>query len=154
MIEFALPHDANVFGNVLGGKVMHLIDMAGALAALRHCRKPVVTASVDSLSFLHPIKVGEMIVLNSQVTRAFKTSLEVEVQVYSEDSLSGERTKTSDAFLTFVAIGSEGRPTPVPPVLAGTAREKRQYEEALRRRQSRLQQQMGKQGDRPLPGSG
>ena len=154
MIEFALPNDAKVFGSVLGGKGMHLIDIASALAALRHCRKPVVMASVGSLSFLHPIKVGEMIVLQSQVTRAFTTSLEVEVQVYAEDGLSGERTKTSNAFLTFVAIGSDGKPSPVPPVLAGTAREKQQYREALQRRPWRLQQLTGKRGDRRRPASG
>lgn len=139
MVEVVLPNDANTRGDILGGKVMHLIDMAGAIAAFRHCRAQVATASVDSLHFHHPIRVGQLVVLEASVTRAFTTSMEVEVQVFSEDPLTGERMRTSTAFLTFVALGEDGRPTPVPAVVAQTREEKRRYREALRRRKRRLQ---------------
>ncbi len=97
MTEVVLPNDANTHGNILGGKVMHLMDLAGAIATFRHCRMPVVTISVDSLRFLHPIKVGQLVLLEANLTRAFTTSMEVEVQVFSEDPLSGNRIKTSTA---------------------------------------------------------
>jgi acyl-CoA hydrolase len=138
MTEYVLPNDANIYGNILGGKVMHLIDMAGATAALRHCRMPVVTVSVDSVRFLHPVKVGQLLLLEACVTRAFTTSMEVEVQVFSEDPLTGERRQTSDAFLTFVAIDPSGRPTEVPPVLPETDEERQRFESALARRGRRL----------------
>jgi acyl-CoA hydrolase len=138
MTEIILPNDANVYGNILGGKVMHLIDMAGATAALRHSRMPVVTVSVDSVRFLHPVKVGQLLLLEARVTRAFRTSMEVEVLVFSEDPLTGERRQTSDAFLTFVAVDPAGRPTEVPPVTPETEGEKRRYESALERRRRRL----------------
>jgi acyl-CoA hydrolase len=138
MTEYVLPNDANIYGNILGGKVMHLIDMAGATAALRHCRMPVVTVSVDSVRFLHPVKVGQLLLLEACVTRAFTTSMEVEVQVFSEDPLTGERRQTSDAFLTFVAIDPRGRPTEVPPVLPETDEERQRFESALARRGRRL----------------
>jgi acyl-CoA hydrolase len=138
MTEYVLPNDVNIYGNILGGKVMHLIDMAGATAALRHCRMPVVTVSVDSVRFLHPVKVGQLLLLEACVTRAFTTSMEVEVQVFSEDPLTGERRQTSDAFLTFVAIDPSGRPTEVPPVLPETDEERQRFESALARRGRRL----------------
>lgn len=138
MIEVVLPNDANLLGNILGGKVMHLIDVAGAIAAHRHSRFQVVTASVDSLDFLHPVRVGQIIMLRAFVTRAFRTSMEVEVNVYLEDYAQGERRQTSSAFLTYVALDNEGKPVQVPPLVPRTAEEKRRYREALQRRRHRL----------------
>lgn len=140
MVEVVLPNDANTLGNILGGRVMHLVDIAGAIAAFRHCRSQVVTVSVDSLRFLCPIRVGQLVVLEASVTRAFETSMEVEVEVFSEEPLTGKRKKTSRAFLTFVAVNRAGKPIQVPPLLPQTEQEKRSYEEALRRRQRRLQE--------------
>lgn len=138
MVQVVLPNDANQLGNILGGTVMHLIDIAGAIAAHRHARSHVVTASVDSVDFTHPIRVGQVIVLRSQVTRAFRTSMEVEVKVYLEDYITGERRLTSSAFVTYVAVGEDLHPAPVPPLIARTAEEKRLYREALGRRRRRL----------------
>ena len=138
MLEVVLPDDANPLGNILGGKVMHLIDIAGAIAAHRHSRGLVVTAAVDGLDFVRPIRVGEVILLRSQVTRAFRTSMEVEVRVYREDYVTGDRQQTSSAFVTYVAIDAQGHPTPVPPLVPQTPDERRRYGEALRRRRRRL----------------
>ena len=140
MTEVVLPNDANTHGNILGGKVMHLMDMAGAIATFRHSRMPVVTVSVDSVRFLHPIKVGQLVLLEASVTRAFTTSMEVEVQVFSENPLSGKRRKTSTAFLTFVALDKDGRPTKIPPLIPETKEENSRYRAALRRRQRRLRE--------------
>lgn len=138
MVEVVLPDDASPLGNILGGKVMHLIDIAGAIAAHRHCRSLLVTVSVDNLDFVHPIRVGQLIILRAYVTRAFRTSLEVEVRVFLEDFLTGERRQTSSAFVTYVALDSEGKPKEVPPVMPRTKDEKRRYREALERRRRRL----------------
>lgn len=138
MTEVVLPNDANTLGNILGGKVMHLIDIAGAIAAFRHCRSQVVTVSVDTLQFHHPVRVGELVLLEASVNRAFTTSMEVEVEVFSEDPLTGKRMKTSTAFLTFVAVDAAGQPRAVPTVIAETPVEKRRYKEALGRRRRRL----------------
>jgi len=138
MIELGLPQDANPLGNILGGRVMHLIDIAGAIATHRHCRLQAVTASVDHLDFLNPIRVGELIVLQSQVNRAFHTSVEVGVEVYSENFVTGERKHTTTAFLTFVALDSDGHPTPVPTLIVTTSEERRRYREAGERRKARL----------------
>jgi acyl-CoA hydrolase len=140
MVEEVLPNDANPLGNILGGTVMHLIDIAGAIAAHRHCRSLVVTVSVDNLDFVYPIRVGQLIVLRARVTRAFRTSLEVEVRVFLEDFLTGERRQTSSAFVTYVAVDAAGRPQRVPPVIPVTAEEQRRYREALQRRRQRLMQ--------------
>jgi acyl-CoA hydrolase len=140
MTEIVLPNDANTHGNILGGRVMHLIDLAGAIAAFRHCRQHVVTVSVDSLIFHHPIRVGQLILLEAVVNRAFTTSMEVQVTVCMEETLTGERLKTSTAFLTFVALDEEGRPSPVPPSLTETPEEKRRHHDARRRRKRRLQE--------------
>jgi len=137
-VELVLPNDANSLGNILGGKVMHLIDIVGAISARRHCRSLLVTASVDNLDCVHPIKVGQLIILRAFVTRAFKTSLEVEVNVFLEDGLTGERRQTSSAFVTYVAVDQDGRPTRVPSIVPVTAEEKRRYREALARRRRRL----------------
>ena len=138
MVEVVLPNDTNALGNVLGGRVMHLIDMAGAVAAHRHSRRLVVTASVDYLDFVHPIRVGQLIILRALVTRVFRTSIEVEVKVYLEDYITDKHLQTSSAFVTFVALDMEGRPTPAPPLIVRTAAEKRRYREALLRRRQRL----------------
>lgn len=140
MTEVVLPNDASAHGFILGGKVMHLMDMAAAVAAWRHCRKPVVTVSVDSVRFLNPVRIGHLILLDAFVTRSFRTSMEIEVHVFSEDPLSGQRMKTSDAFLTFVALDAEGRPSEVPPVRPETPEELRRYDAAMERRRRRLKE--------------
>jgi acyl-CoA hydrolase len=137
--ELALPNDANAFGFLLGGKVMHLVDLGGAMAAMRHARRPVVTASVDHMSFLHPIHIGQLVILRSSVNRVFRTSMEVGVKVFVEDLLTGERKHMSSAYLTFVATDEGGCPVPVPQVVPETDEEKRRYEEAGRRRAGRLE---------------
>jgi acyl-CoA hydrolase len=137
--ELALPNDSNGLGNVLGGKVMHLVDLAGALAAIRHARCPVVTASIDHMNFLHPVHIGQLIILRSSVNRVFQTSMEVGVKVWVEDLLKGELRHTSSAYLTFVAIDAQGKRVPVASVIPGTEEEKRRYDEALARREYRLE---------------
>jgi acyl-CoA hydrolase len=137
-VEVALPNDANPLGNLLGGKVMHLIDIAGAISAHRHARSQVVTVAVDNLDFLCPIRVGELVVLHAHITRTFRTSMEVEVKVFREDYLTGERQQTSSAFVTYVALDSAGKPQEVPPLVPLTNEEKRRYREALERRRQRL----------------
>jgi len=136
--ELALPNDANGLGNVLGGKVMHLVDVAAAMAAMRHAHRPVVTASVDSLHFLHPVRIGQLIMLRSSVNRVFRTSMEVGVQVETENLMTGERLHTCSAYLTFVALDETGRAAAVAPVIPETETEKRRYREAGERREYRL----------------
>ncbi|HLI83241.1 MAG TPA: acyl-CoA thioesterase [Bryobacteraceae bacterium] len=136
--ELALPTDVNPLGNLLGGKVMHLVDLAAALAATRHTRLPVVTVSVDSLQFLEPVHVGELIVLRSSVNRVFRTSMEVGVKVMTENLLTGNRVHTCSAYLTFVALDETGKPTPAPPAIPETEEEQRRYREAGQRREYRL----------------
>ena len=136
--ELALPTDANGLGNVLGGKVMHLVDLAGAMAAMRHARRAVVTASVDHMNFLHPIRIGQLIVMHSQVNRVFHTSMEVGVKVMVEDLMTGRKLHTCSAYLTFVALDTQGNPVPVTPVIPETEEEQRRYKEAAERREYRL----------------
>jgi acyl-CoA hydrolase len=136
--ELALPNDANALGNVLGGKVMHLVDLAGAMAAMRHARRPVVTASVDSLHFLHPVHIGELIVLRSAVNRVFRSSMEVGVKVTTENLVTGELRHTCSAYLTFVALDNQHHAMAVPPVIPETEVEMRRYREAGDRREYRL----------------
>ncbi|HLY15844.1 MAG TPA: acyl-CoA thioesterase [Bryobacteraceae bacterium] len=136
--ELALPTDANGLGDVLGGKVMHLVDLAGAMAAMRHARRPVVTASFDHMNFLHPIRIGQLIVLHSEVNRVFQTSMEVGVRVMVEDLMTGEKLHTCSAYLTFVALDAHRKPTSIPPVIPETKEEKRRYREAGARRKYRL----------------
>jgi len=135
MVEVVLPNDTNPMGFMLGGAVMHLIDLAGAIAAFRHARALMVTAAVDGLEFLNPIKVGDFIILKSRVTAAFTTSLEVEVKVYSEGALSGKRQMTSRAYLTFVTLERDGGRAEVPP-LDVRSDEDRQLQEAARVRRA------------------
>ncbi len=138
--ELALPNDANGLGNVLGGTVMHLVDLCAAMAAMRHARTPVVTASVDSLHFLHPVRIGQLIMLRSSVNRVFRTSMEVGVYVLTENLLTGERLHTCSAYLTFVALDKERQTTGIPPVIPETEEEQRRYREAGERREYRLAQ--------------
>lgn len=136
--ELALPNDANGLGNVLGGKVMHLVDLAGAMAAIRHARRPVVTVSVDRLHFLQPVHIGDLIVLRSSVNRVFRTSMEVGVKVMTEKLLTGEKRHTCSAYLTFVALDDHGNPVAAVPVVPETEEEQRRYREAGERREYRL----------------
>lgn len=138
MVQVVLPNDANPLGFILGGTVMHLIDIAGAIAAHRHTRSLLVTAAVDGLQFLHPIKVGDLIILRSRVTAAWTTSLEVEVEVFSEEILTGVRRMTSRAYLTFVSVDAEGHRLPVPRLTVTTDEERRKRDEAEVRRGERL----------------
>ena len=138
MTEVVLPNDANVLGNVLGGRVMHLIDIVAAIAAHRHASSHVVTASVDYLDFRNPIRIGELIILKSSVNRVFHTSMEIGVKVFSENVLTGEHKHTSSAYVTFVAIDDYGRPKRVPPLILETAEERRRFREAGQRRRIRL----------------
>ena len=138
--EIALPNDANPLGNLLGGRVMHLVDLAGALAASRHSRAAVVTASVDQVTFLHPVHIGQLLILKSSVNRVFRTSMEVGVKVWVEDLRTGDVRHTSSAYLTFVALGPDNQRVRVVPVIAETPEQKRRYEEAGLRREYRLAQ--------------
>lgn len=138
MVEVVLPNDANILGNILGGRVMHLMDIAAAIAAHRHSNSHVVTASVDYVDFRNPIRVGDLIVLKSSVNRVFHTSMEVGVKVFSENVLTGERRHTSSAYLTFVAIDDKKQPQPVTPLILETAEDRRRYRDAAQRRKIRL----------------
>jgi acyl-CoA hydrolase len=138
MVQVVLPNDANPLGYILGGTVMHLIDIAGAIACHRHTRSLLVTAAVDGLQFLHPIKVGDLIILKSRVTAVWSTSLEVEVEVFSEETLTGRRRMTSRAYLTFVAIDRDSRRVSIPGLILETADEKRRATDANERRAARL----------------
>jgi acyl-CoA hydrolase len=151
MVQVVLPNDANPLGYILGGSVMHLIDIAGAIAAHRHTRSLLVTAAVDGLQFLHPIKVGDLIILKARVTCTFTTSLEVEVDVFSEETLTGERRLTSHAYLTFVAVARDGRRLPVPPLALDTDADRRRAGDAHRRRAERLGHRDRQTNPRPRP---
>lgn len=137
MTEIVLPNDANPLNALLGGRLMHWIDMAAAMAAHRHSRQFVVTASIDHLDFLVPVRVGDIVVLRSSVNRAFKTSMEVGVKVWVENYHKEVTKHVSSAYLTFVAVDAAGNRLPVAPVVPETEDEKRRYEGALRRRAAR-----------------
>jgi acyl-CoA hydrolase len=137
--EIALPNDANPLGNMLGGRVMHLVDLAASIAAMRHARRPVVTASIDHMTFLHPVHIGQLLTLRSTVNRVFRTSMEVGVKVCVEDLMSGQVRHTSSAYLTFVALDLQGNRVPIAPVIPETDEEKRRYEGAGERRKYRLE---------------
>jgi acyl-CoA hydrolase len=142
--ELALPNDANSFGNLLGGKIMHLADLAGAIAAMRHAGNGVVTASIDQMQFIHPVKIGQLVRLQASVNRVFRTSMEVGVRVLMEDLVSGTIQHVSSAYLTFVAIDAQGNGVEVRPVIPETEEEKRRYEAAGARREYRLAQRRKK----------
>jgi acyl-CoA hydrolase len=137
-VQVVLPNDSNPLGFILGGTVMHLIDITGAIACHRHTNALALTAGVDSLDFIHPIKVGDLILLKSRVTCAFTTSLEVEVEVFSEEIQTGDRKLTSRAYLTFVSLDKHGKPTRVPPLLAETPDDEERCRAAHARRAERL----------------
>jgi acyl-CoA hydrolase len=139
MAEVVLPAQTNALGKLLGGHVMHLVDIAAAMAACRHSNSYVVTASVDSIDFRNAVNLGEIVILKSQVNRVFTSSMEIGVEVYSENVLTGERKHTTTAFVTFVAIDEKTRqPKPVRPLIVKTAEEKRRFLEAAGRRKARL----------------
>ena len=138
MTELVLPNDTNYLGNLLGGRLMHWVDIAAALSAQRHSGKVCVTASVDEISFNEPIKLGHVVHIRSILTRAFRTSMEVYVEVWREDPLHGSRARTSEAYLTFVAIDQYGKPLPAPQLEPITDDEKVRFEEAAIRRENRL----------------
>ncbi len=140
MTQLVLPQHANVHGSVLGGTVMHWIDLAAAVVANRHCRRPVVTAAIDEMSFLAPIQIGQLALLHARITLVDKSSMEIRVEVDSEDLLTGERRHTSTAYVTFVAIDPvTQRPVPVPPLLLETEAERREHAAAVVRRRERLE---------------
>src|SRR5688500_8214681 len=136
--QVVLPNDSNPLGYILGGTVMHMIDITGAIACHRHTNALALTAGVDSLDFLHPIKVGDIIILKSRVNATFRTSLEVEVEVFSEGITSGERKLTSKAYLTFVSLDEHGRPKQVPPLVIETLDDEERSRHAHARRAERL----------------
>src|SRR5512142_1797435 len=137
MVEIVLPNDANPLGALLGGRLMHWIDLAGALAAHRHARSYVVTASIEHLDFVTPVHVGDLVILRSSVNRAFRTSMEVGVKVWVENYRSGTRQHVSKAYVTYVAVDRHGRHVAVPQVIPESDEEKRRYEDAGRRREAR-----------------
>jgi acyl-CoA hydrolase len=137
MDEIVLPNDANPLGALLGGRLMHWIDLAGALAAHRHSRNHVVTASVDHIDFLVPVRVGDLLILRSSVNRVFTTSMEVGVKVFVENYISDSAQHVASAYLTFVAIDREGNRLKAPPVIPETDEQKRRYDDAGRRREFR-----------------
>lgn len=139
MTELVLPNDTNQLGNLLGGRLMHWIDIAAALAAMRHAHRVCVTASVDGMSFHQPIRLGAVVILKASVNRAFKTSMEVGVRVEMENPLDGTSEHAHTAYLTFVGLDETGKPQPAPPVLPETDAERRRYEAAGMRRQARLE---------------
>jgi len=146
MAEVIMPNDANPLGNLMGGRLMQWIDIAGALAAHRHSRRYVVTASMDHLDFLAPVHVGDLLILRSSVNHAFRTSMEIGVKCWVENYIAGSKRHVSSAYLTFVAIDASGHPVAVPPVVPETVEEKRRYQDATRRREIRQAEQQRRQG--------
>jgi acyl-CoA hydrolase len=136
--QLVLPNDTNQLGNLLGGTLMHWIDIAAAIAAQRHSDRVCVTASVDELNFHHPIRIGDVVTLQASVNRAFRTSMEIGVVVTAQTRSGHDSRRANNAYLTFVAIDEAGKPVDVPPVVPGNPDETRRYEEALVRRERRL----------------
>ncbi|WP_257657222.1 acyl-CoA thioesterase [Parapedobacter lycopersici] len=138
MNELVLPNDTNPLNNLMGGRLLHWMDIAAAISAQKHCNRIVVTASVDNVSFKHPIKLGDVISIEAQVTRAFNTSVEVRLTVWAQNIPSATRVKSNEAFYTFVAIDEQGKTMAVPRLIPETAEEQKLYDEALYRRELRL----------------
>jgi acyl-CoA hydrolase len=138
MTEMVLPNDTNTLNNLMGGKLMHWMDIVAAISAQRHCNNIVVTASVDNISFKNPIALGNVVTLNAQITRAFTTSMEIFLEVYAEDIPANSKLLTHRAFFTFVAVDKSGRPVKVPEVTPVGKEEEELFQGALRRRQLRL----------------
>ncbi|MBC7451851.1 MAG: acyl-CoA thioesterase [Cytophagales bacterium] len=136
--ELVLPNDTNTLNNLMGGRLMYLMDVVGAICALRHCNNGVVTASVDNVSFREPIALGNIVTLQAKVTRAFQTSMEVHIEVWAEDIPNNKKIKSNEAFFTFVALNENKKPIPIPEVIPETDQEKELFASALRRRQLRL----------------
>jgi acyl-CoA hydrolase len=137
-VQQVMPGDTNVLGTVFGGKVMQWIDIAGAVSAMRHVRRPVVTASFDRVDFHAPARIGHFLILKAQVNYTGRTSLEVEVTVNAEDPMTGDRFLTTNALITFVAIDQNSKPVPVPPVIPETEDEKKRFEDGKKRREERI----------------
>jgi len=147
MAEVVLPARTNALGKLLGGHVMHMVDIVAAMAACRHANSYMVTASVDYIDFRNPVNLGEIVMLKAQVNRVFHTSLEVGVEVLSENILTGARKQTTTAYVTFVAIDERTRlPKPVPPLIVKTGAERRRWREAAKRREIRLVHRQGRKG--------
>lgn len=140
MTELVLPNDTNTLGNLLGGRLMHFIDLVGAMAAYRHSRAHVVTASMEHIDFIAPVHVGDLVILKASVNRAFKTSMEVGVKAWVENAMAGTHRHVSSAYLTFVAVDGNGRRLPVPSLVVESPDEQRRYEDAGRRREQRDQE--------------
>ena len=138
MTELVLPNDTNTFGNLMGGRLMYWMDIAAALSAMKHCGAPVVTASVDNISFDAPIKLGNVVHIEAKISRAFNTSMEIHLRVWGEDVLHQYKYKSNEAYYTFVALDPHGKPRPVPSMTPETEEEKKLFDGALRRRQVRL----------------
>ena len=149
MTQLVLPNDTNQLGNLLGGRLMEWMDIAAAVSAQRHSSRVCVTAGVDDLVFHQPIRLGEVVTLRASVNRAFGTSMEVGVQVTSENQLTGLRKTANTAYLTFVAVDDRLMPVKVPPIVPATAVEKRRYREALERRALRLKHRKGRKAPKP-----
>ena len=138
MNELVLPNDTNMLHNLMGGRLLHWMDIAAAISAQKHCNTLAVTVSVDSVSFKHSIKLGDVVTIEARVSRAFNTSVEVRMDVYAENIPSGTRVKSNEAYYTFVALDKAGNKIPVPELVPETATEQALFESALRRRQLRL----------------
>ncbi len=138
MTEIVLPNDTNTHGNLMGGRLMYWMDIAAALAAMKHCAVPVVTASVDNISFEAPIKLGNVVHIEAKVSRSFNSSMEVHLSVWGEDAIQQYKYKSNEAYYTFVALNPNGKPRPVPQLIPETDGEKKLFDGALRRRQLRL----------------
>jgi len=138
MNEIVLPNDTNVFGNLMGGRLMYWMDIAAGITAVKHCNAPCMTASVDNLSFKNPIKLGNVVRIEANITRAFTTSMEIHLKVWGEDNLHQYRYESNEAYFTFVALDPNNKPRPVPAVIPETEEQKLLFEGALRRRQVRL----------------
>lgn len=138
VVQIVQPEDANPMGVAFGGKVVQWMDLTGGIAATRHARRPVVTASIDHLSFMAPINIGDFVIIRAAVNYAGTTSMEVGVTIESEDPLTGQRQRTTRGYLTFVALDGRGKPTPIPAVVPETDKDKERFEEAKRRRELKL----------------
>jgi acyl-CoA hydrolase len=149
MTELILPNDTNTLGNLLGGRLMHFIDLVGAMAAYRHARTHVVTASMDHIDFIAPVHVGDLLILKSSVNRAFNTSMEVGVKVWVENTIAGMHRHVASAYLTFVAVDSQGRRVPVPQLRPESEEEQRHFDDAGRRRELRQRELERKRASKP-----
>jgi acyl-CoA hydrolase len=138
MNEIVLPNDTNTLNNLMGGRLLHLMDIGAAMAAQKHSNRIVVTASVDNVSFKAPIRLGDVVTIHAKITRSFNSSMEIRIDVWSENIPSGRKEKSNEAYYTFVAVDQTGRPIPVPTVTVETDEERKLYDGALRRRQLRL----------------